>query len=100
MTKAKQDPAAIIRDLRRQLAESEKERAAAVELAEKQRKKIVRLEKLQGAKDGDDILCLIKSLIQDAGMVDAVRLWDWLQHDHLGIERPERIEPEQGDGPF
>lgn len=40
------DPAAIIRDLRRQLAESEKERAAAVRLAASQHEKIVRLEKM------------------------------------------------------
>ena len=49
-TKTKQDPAAIIRDLLRQLAESEKERAAAVELAEKQRKKIVILTKRKVGK--------------------------------------------------
>lgn len=145
MTKAKQDPAAIIRDLRRQLAESEKERAAAVELAEKQRKKIVILTKHKEHKmalkdthlyseiapgglkgyarphegadtkiitiveinNGDKLTIIsedapyvIKWLVQEMNMVDAVLLWDWLQHDHLGIERPERIEPEQGEGPF
>lgn len=50
------DPAAIIRELRKKLSESENEREKAVELAEKQRKKILELEKrvakLEGVKNG------------------------------------------------
>lgn len=32
--------------------------------------------------------------------VEAVLLADWLQHEFLEMERPERVVPEQGDGPF
>lgn len=49
----------------------------------------------------DDAPYLIKWLIQELGMVDAVLLWDWLQHDYIGVERPQVDTPAKNDdAPF
>ena len=48
----------------------------------------------------DDLPFLVRWLIQEMAMPDAVLLEDWLAHEHIGYDRPERIVPEQGDGPF
>jgi len=48
----------------------------------------------------DDLPFLVRWLIQEMAMPDAVVLEDWLAHEHIGYDRPERIVPEQGNGPF
>lgn len=109
MTKNKPDPsAALVIKLQRQLNASNIELADARKLVLLQQEKIERLERQIARMDtgdsvtitSDDGPLLIKWLIQECGMVDAVLLWDWLAHDYIGMTRPERIVPEQADGAF
>ena len=48
----------------------------------------------------DDLPFVVRWLIQEMTMPCAVLLEDWLAYEHIGYDRPERIVPEQGDGPF
>ncbi len=48
----------------------------------------------------DDLPFLVRWLIQEMAMPDAVLLEDWLAYEHIGYDRPERIVPEQGKVPF